>query len=74
MKEIVDLVPDSPENRQLMVAVVQSYDKKPRFTFAENTPETLSALLSDYKDFVEIATPHFLGEEVSEPYAKSLTS
>lgn len=57
-----------------MLAVIQSYDKRPRFTVAENTAETLPTLLADYKEFVEAATPHFLGEEVTEEHAKSLCS
>jgi hypothetical protein len=74
VKEIVDLVPHSPDNKQLMLAVIQSYEKKPRFTIAENSAETLPALQGDYREFVQIATPHFLGEEVKEDNAKSLFS
>ena len=60
VKEIIDLVPESPENIILGDFLIKNFDNRAKFTFYENKLDEMPKFLEECKQFLSIANSKYI--------------
>jgi hypothetical protein len=60
VKEIIDLVPESPQNIVLGDFLLKNFDRRPKFTFYENKIDEMPKFLEECKQFLSIAISKYV--------------
>ena len=66
MKDITSLNPASPENARLITIYLKNFDKRPKFTFYENSLQDMPAYRAEVLDFLNLASITYLQRDYSQ--------